>query len=113
MDEFYFLVERSIDVAMFEQKYLFNMYQHLKFNKARRRDATDFLNSSTAQNITQTADELKAFIKGGDKTLREAYAFLSKPQARKVVKYLDGLLDDARRYEYDRRPGRRPKSVNI
>ena len=33
MDEFYFLVERSIDVAVFERKYLFNMYQHLKFNK--------------------------------------------------------------------------------
>ena len=56
--------------------------------------------------------KLKAFIKGGDKTLREAYAFLSKPEARKVVKYLDGLIDDAKRYEHDRRPGRRSKSLN-
>lgn len=112
MDEFYFLVERSIDVAVFERKYLFNMYQHLKFNKARRCDAREFLDSPTAKNITQTADELKAFIKGGDKTLREAYSFLSKPEARKVVKYLDGLIEDAKRYEHDRRPGRRSKSLN-
>ena len=41
--------------------------------------------------------------------MREAYGYLGKPEARKIRKYLNGILEDAQRYSYDRRPGRRKK----
>jgi len=39
--------------------------------------------------------------------LREAYHHIPKPQARKIGNYLYSILDDARRYSSDRRPGRK------
>ena len=57
--------------------------------------------------------ELKEYIKGGrdseHQQLREAYGHISKPQARKIMNYLGSILEDAVRYQHDRRPGRRKK----
>jgi hypothetical protein len=52
---------------------------------------------------------LEDYLKGGDKQLREAYGHIPKPQARKIKKYLSGILEDALRYSNDRKPGRRKK----
>ena len=41
--------------------------------------------------------------------LREAYGHIPKPQARKIKQFLEGIIEDAERYSYDRRPGRRTK----
>jgi hypothetical protein len=41
--------------------------------------------------------------------LREGYGHIPKPQARKIKQFLEGILADAERYSYDRRPGRRRK----
>ena len=53
------------------------------------------------------------FIKGGrdsnHQQLREAYGHIPNPQARKIMNYLAGILEDAVRYSNDRRPGRRKK----
>ena len=58
-------------------------------------------------------EELEEYIKGGadndHKQLREGYGHIPKPQARKIKNYLYGILEDARRYSHDRRPGRRKK----
>ena len=66
--------------------------------------------SSHFRTITQ---ELEEYIKGGadneHKQLREGYGHIPKPQARKIMKYLNGILEDAVRYSHDRRPGRRKK----
>ena len=35
---------------------------------------------------------------------------ITKPQARKITTYLTKILDDALRYSYDKRPGRKRKS---
>ena len=57
--------------------------------------------------------ELNEYLEGGQdeqhKQLREAYGHLGKPQARKIMNYLQGFLEDARRYSNDRKPGRRKK----
>jgi len=39
--------------------------------------------------------------------LREAYGHLGKPSARKIKDYFNGILEDAQRYEKERRRGRR------
>lgn len=111
MEELYSLVEASIDVAVFQKKFLFNMYGYLKGQSAKRKVATEFLDSSTRENLQQTITDLDTYIKGGDKTIKEGYCFLSKPEARKIRTYLIKIIEDAERYEYDRRPGRRKKST--
>jgi hypothetical protein len=45
------------------------------------------------------------------KQLREGYGHIPKPQARKIRNYLSGILEDAQRYNYDKRPGRRKKQT--
>ena len=51
------------------------------------------------------------FVKGGKDSehqiLREAYGHLGKPKARKIKDYFNVILEDAKRYEKERRRGRR------
>ena len=63
--------------------------------------------------IKNIVNELNEYLEGGQdeqhKQLREAYGHLGKPQARKIMNYLQGFLEDARRYSNDRKSGRRKK----
>ena len=108
-DDIYDLVERAMEYA-FEGKYLLNFYALLQGKKALKREADEFLNSSTAKELHQSIEELNGYIRGGDLTLKEAYGHIPKPQARKIRTYLTKILDDALRYSYDKRPGRKRKS---
>ena len=108
-DDIYDLVERAMEYA-FEGKYLLNFYALLQGKKALKREADEFLNSSTADELHQLLEELSGYIRGGDLTLKEAYGHIPKPQARKIRTYLTKILDDALRYSYDKRPGRKRKS---
>ena len=111
-EEVYFDVEKAIELA-FDKKFVLNFYEYLKLKGAKKVEVDQFLNSSTAQEIITTIDDLQEYIKGGKdnlhQQLREAYGHISKPQARKIKNYLAGILEDAVRYQYDRRPGRRKK----
>ena len=108
-DDIYDLVERAMEYA-FEGKYLLNFYTLLQGKKALKREADEFLNSSTADELHQLIEELSGYIRGGDLVLKEAYGHIPKPQARKIRTYLTKILDDALRYSYDKRPGRKRKS---
>lgn len=112
--EIYDIVERAVDYASIEKKFLLNnFYSYLKQKNLKRKDVQEFLNSSTVKHINDTVQELEEYLEGGQskehKTLREAYGFLGKPEARKVKMYLQKIIDDAKKYHYDRRPGRRKK----
>ena len=109
-EEFYYLIERSIDVAFKDNKYLFRCYNYLLTSKTTRKEVREFIQSSTANNINGLVSELDGYIKGGNKQLREAYGHLGKPHARKIKNFLETLLEDASRYEHDRRPGRKKRS---
>ena len=108
-DDIYDLVERAMEYA-FEGKYLLNFYALLQGKKALKREVDEFLNSSTAVELHQSIEELSGYIRGGDIVLKEAYGHIPKPQARKIRTYLTKILDDALRYSYDKRPGRKRKS---
>ena len=107
-DDIYDLVERAMEYA-FEGKYLLNFYALLQGKKALKREVDEFLNSSTAVELHQSIEELSGYIRGGDLVLKEAYGHIPKPQARKIRTYLTKILDDALRYSYDKRPGRKKK----
>ena len=111
-DNVYDLVEHAIEYA-FEGKMTLKFYEFLKYRKTTKAEIDSFLKSSTAKELADEVLELKEYIKGGrdsnHQQLREAYGHIPKPQARKIMNYLYSILEDARRYSYDRRPGRRSK----
>ena len=109
----YDMLEHAIEYA-FEGKMQLKFYEFLKYRKTTKAEVDAFLQSSTAKEIADEVLELQEYIKGGKdnlhQQLREAYGHISKPQARKIKNYLAGILEDAVRYQYDRRPGRRKKN---
>ena len=111
-DNVYDLVEHAIEYA-FEGKMTLKFYEFLKYRKTTKVEIDSFLHSSTAKELADEVLELKEYIKGGrdsnHQQLREAYGHIPKPQARKIMNYLYSILEDAARYSYDRRPGRRKK----
>ena len=108
----YDMLEHAIEYA-FQGKMQLKFYEFLKYRKTTKAEVDAFLQSSTAKELADEVVELQEYIKGGKdnlhQQLREAYGHISKPQARKIKNYLAGILEDAVRYQYDRRPGRRKK----
>ena len=108
----YDMLEHAIEYA-FEGKMQLKFYDYLKSRKTKKAEIDSFIESPTAGEIREVVEELDGYIKGGadneHKQLREAYGHIPKPQARKIKNYLYGILEDAWRYQSDRRPGRRKK----
>jgi len=107
--ELYSIIDRAIDEAMVNNRFLFNMYSYLKMGNWTRREVNEFIESSAAAELSNIVEELDDYIKGGDKTLREGYGHIPKPKARKIRNYLYGILEDAWKYHSDRKPGRKKK----
>ena len=108
----YDMIEHAIEYA-FQGKMQLKFYEFLKYRKTTKAEVDAFLQSSTAKELADEVLELQEYIKGGKdnlhQQLREAYGHISKPQARKIMNYLGGILEDAVRYINDRKPGRRKK----
>jgi hypothetical protein len=112
--EVYYDVEKAIDYA-FQGKFVLDFYQYLKIKGAIKSQVEEFIQSKTVLNIREVILDLNNYIQGGadneHKQLREAYGHLSKPQARKIKNYLQGILEDAEKYNHDKRKGRRKKQT--
>ena len=108
----YDMIEHAIEYA-FQGKMQLKFYEFLKYRKTTKAEVDAFLQSSTAKELADEVLELQEYIKGGKdnlhQQLREAYGHIPKPQARKIKAYLGRILEDAVRYQNDRRPGRRKK----
>ena len=108
----YDMLEHAIEYA-FQGKMQLKFYEFLKYRKTTKAEVDAFLQSSTAKELADEVLELQEYIKGGKdnlhQQLREAYGHIPKPQARKIKAYLGRILEDAVRYQHDRRPGRRKK----
>ena len=112
--EIYYDVERAIDLA-FDGHFVLKFYDYLKIRKTPKREIEEFIESKTASNLSSIVMDLEEYLKGGDdsehKQLREGYGYLSKPQARKVKNYLYDILEDAWKYNREKRSGRRKKET--
>jgi len=110
--QMYDVVEHTIDYA-FKGKFMLNMYEYLKSIKATKRDVEEFINSPCALEINTLILDLEDYMEGGNdslhKQLREAYGHLGKPEARKIRNYLYEILQDAWKYEQEKKPGRKRK----
>jgi hypothetical protein len=112
--EVYYDVEKAIDYA-FRGKFVLNFYDYLKIKGAIKKQVEEFIESKTVKNISEVISDLDTYLEGGSdnqhKQLREAYGHLSKPEARKIRNYLNGILEDAEKYNYDKRKGRKRKQT--
>lgn len=112
--EVYYDVEKAIDLA-FNGQFVLKFYDYLKVRGAKKVDIEEFIESHTAGEITNLITDLDEYLIGGDdsfhKQLREGYGFIPKPQARKIRNYLYSILEDARKYNNDKRRGRRKKET--
>ena len=110
--DIYDLVEHAIDYA-FEGQMNLKFYEYLKSSKVKKHEIDLFIESTTAAELHDLTMDLDEYIEGGSdnihKQLREGYGHIPKPQARKIKNYLYSILDDAKKYSHDRRPGRRKK----
>jgi hypothetical protein len=110
--EIYFDVEKAIDLA-FEGKYVLKFYDYLKVKNIKKDIVEQFIDSTIVTELNELIDDLNEYLKGGSddehKQLREAYGFVSKPEARKIKDYLLSILQDAEKYNYDKRRGKRKK----
>ena len=111
--DIYDLIEHAIDNA-FEGQMNLKFYDYLKSSKIKKNVVDAFIESTTASEISDITNDLDEYLEGGSdsihKQLREGYGHIPKPQARKIKIYLYGILEDARRYSHERRPGRRKKT---
>ena len=111
MEELCSIVEKAIDYVFLQNKFTLNLYEFLKSNKATKKQTQDFIESTCAANLNNIIMDLDDYLEGGSdemhKQLREAYGHHSKPHARKIRNYLYKILEDAWKYEKERRPGRR------
>ena len=112
--EVYYDVERAIDYA-FRGQFVLKFYDYLKVRGAKKVEVEEFIESSTANEINNLIIDLDDYLEGGSdeihKQLREGYGHIPKPEARKIRNYLYGILEDASKYNYDKRPGRRKKKT--
>jgi hypothetical protein len=112
--EVYYDVEKAIDLA-FKGQFVLKFYDYLKIKSVVRREIEEFIESYTASELNSLIMDLDDYLEGGSdemhKQLREAYGHIPKPQARKIRNYLYGILEDAWKYNHDRRPGRRKKET--
>ena len=111
MEDIYTIVDKAIDIAFEEQKFHLHYYDFMKSCKTTGVGAKEFIESSTAKELTDLISDLNEYIKGGKDNehhlLREPYGHLGKPNARKIRDYFSVILEDAQRYEKERRRGRR------
>ena len=111
--EIYNDVEKAIDYA-FNGQFVLKFYDYLKIRGTKRSEVEEFIKSTTAKEVNNLVMDLDDYLEGGaddiHKQLREGYGHIPKPQARKIRNYLYGILEDAWKYSYDRRPGRKKKT---
>lgn len=113
MDEIYNDLQQAIDFAFVESKFVMNMYSYLKIKDLRRADAQILLRSSLIQELYSYIKELELYLKGGQDDdvvyAREAYGYLSKPEARKISTYFDKIIEGIKEYIQERKGGKRKK----
>ena len=76
-EELYTLVDRALDEAMVNGRFLFKMYPYLKAEKWTRREVNAFIESTVAAEVSNAVLELEGYIKGGDSQLKESYGPVS------------------------------------
>lgn len=111
MNEVYHDIQQAIDYAFKEKKYLLDSYKYLKANDIKRLHAQEVLRSPLIKELQSYVRELNLYLQGGNSPdvqyAREAYGFLTKPDARKISNYLDNIIEGFKKYINERKGTRK------
>lgn len=110
--EIYDIVNGAIDTAVTCDKYQLNFYQFLKSSQAKRTEVISFLASFLVSQIRDEISHLDLYLIDSPADLKEVYGWMGKPRVRKYKEYLIKIIEDAEKYECEKRPGRKPGSKN-
>ena len=65
MEDIYTIVDKAIDVAFEEKKFQLKFYDFMQSCKTTGVGAKEFIQSSTAKELTDIISDLNSYIKGG------------------------------------------------
>ncbi len=98
-EDIIYMLNDVIDDVILHRKFTFDFYKFLCSENISKLEIQKFNTSKFINTIKYQIDEFDDFLKGGDHFLREAYSGYSKPEVRKMRNYIQGLLEDALKYE--------------
>ena len=105
------LLDKTIDTAVAEGRYLFSMEGYLTGHDYTRKQTKSLLESTVFAEVKEAHDELSGYIRG-DSMLKEAYGFIPKAKAKKTRDYFKKIITQAEEYYDQRKPGRKLGSKN-
>lgn len=115
MNDAFYDIERAVDYAFSQNKFVMDIYAYMKVKNFRRIDAQTILRSSTVKHLQTTIQDLDTYLQGGQTDaavyVRQAYGFLSKPDARKIRNYLDNIIEDIKRFIKDKNAKKKPRKI--
>lgn len=110
-------IEKAVDYAFLENKFTINSFAYLKIKNIRRVDAQAILRSPTVKHIQDTIKDLDVYLKGGQEDqavyIRQAYGYLSKPEARKIRNYLDGVIEGVKEFIKEKNAKGKRKTTSV
>jgi len=112
LEELYDLINEAIDNAFRDEKYDLDFYTCLQATNCKRNIIKEFIDSNLGVAIKHQIEELHLYIVGGEQYvfIQESYDWMGKHRAQKTKNYLNQIIEDAKRYEKSKRPGRKPKA---
>ena len=109
-EDIYSSVTTAITIAVKEEKYIFDMYFFLVDKNFKRNEVLKFLNSSLITSVAEEIYQLEKYL-NENSSLGELYGWMGKYKALKFKNYLVKIIDDLKRYEREKRPGRKKGST--
>jgi hypothetical protein len=113
-NQIYEVINSAIDLAVTSEKYNLNFYTFLKSSGAKRQEVISFLNSPLTSQIKDEISYLNLYITDSPEIsdIQEVYDWMGKSRAKKYKEYLLRMIEDAEKYEREKRPGRKPGTKN-
>ena len=115
LENIYTILNGAVDDAFLHEKYNLKFFEYLKGEKVKQNEIKIFIESSLSIAIKDQIDELNLYLDGGKEAecVKESYAWMGKPRARKIKDYLENIMEDAIRYEESKRRGPKRKSKSV
>ena len=108
------LIKIFLDDLIKDKKCELNLYEYLQNKKCRRMTVLEFINSNFFIALNHQVEEIEMYLSGTQNSflVKDSYDWMGIEKINKIKNYLNNIIDDAKRYEQSKKPGRKPKSTN-
>jgi hypothetical protein len=107
--EIYDIVNLAIDRAVIDDVYNLNFYSFLEASKLKRAEVISFLDSVLVSQMYAEIENLDLYLLDVA-DLVEVYGWMGKQRSKRYREYILKIIEDAKRYEQHKKPGRKPGS---